>query len=453
MPRKPKRTTSARTLADLSAVEAAGALRTGEISAVDYVGACLERIAERDAKIEAWAYLDREHALAQARAADEHRRAGRPLGALHGLPIGIKDIIDTADMPTENGTVLDAGRRPERDAACVAALRAAGAVIMGKTMTTELANTHPGKTRNPHDPSRTPGGSSSGSAAAVASGMVPLALGTQTGGSVIRPASFCGIFALKPTFGLISRAGVTLQSHTLDTVGVYGRSIEDLGLVTDALSAHDPSDPVSRPRSPGSLLELARSEPPVAPLLAFLRTPAWGQGEAVTKDAFGELIEALGKSVREIELPSPFERICDLHLTVMNAEDAAYYARYMERGVGKLSQRLRERLESGAAITAKDYIAAVAAREPLYAMIERVLMDYEAILCPASAGPAPKGLASTGNPIFNGLWTYLGVPCVSLPLLEADGMPLGVQLVGSRGNDGRLLRTARWLVRRLRGEG
>jgi Asp-tRNA(Asn)/Glu-tRNA(Gln) amidotransferase A subunit family amidase len=453
MPRKSRSAPkAATTLADLTATEAGGLMRTGEVSAESYVAACLARIAEREPAVQAWQYLDKELALEQARSADELRRSGRGLGPLHGLPVGIKDIIDTADMPTENGSPIFAGRRPEKDASCVAQLRAAGAVIMGKTVTTELANRQPGKTRNPHNPAHTPGGSSSGSAAAVASGMVPLALATQTGGSVIRPASFCGIFALKPTFGLVSRTGVTMQSHTLDTVGVYARSIEDLALVADALSAHDPNDAASYVRGRASLGDAAREAPPLPPLLAFVKTPAWEEhAEPVMRGAFAELIAELGERVQQVELPAPFARICQWHTTVMDAEDAAWYGPLLDAAPERLSPLLRERLTMAQRITAREYLTALNMREPLYTMVERLLTEFTAILAPASPGPAPKGLASTGNPIFNGLWTFLGVPCVSVPLLEAKGLPLGVQLIGARRDDGRLLRTGRWLVERLRG--
>src|SRR5213596_591713 len=223
----------------LSASEAARLIREGVISAAELVQACLARVRETDAQVQAWAFLDPDHALAQARAADEWRLEGRPTGPLHGVPVGVKDIIDTADMPTENGSVLHAGRTPSRDATVVAMLRAAGAVVMGKTVTTEFAGAFPNKTRNPHNPAHTPGGSSSGSAAAVAAGMVPLALGSQTGGSTIRPASFCGVYGFKPTHGLIPRHGMFMISRTLDHVGLFARAIEDVALLLEELAGGD----------------------------------------------------------------------------------------------------------------------------------------------------------------------------------------------------------------------
>ena len=361
------------------------------------------------------------------------------------MPVGLKDIIETGDMPTEHGSPIFKGNKPARDAACVTALRDAGAVILGKTVTTELANTHPGKTRNPHNPAHTPGGSSSGSAAGVADFHMPLALGTQTGGSVIRPASFNGIYALKPTLGLISRRGVLLQSHTLDTLGTYGRSLEDVALLTDALTAHDPLDPVSTPRSRGSLLTAMREAPPSTPRFAFFKTPAWSEAEDVTKSALQGLAKKLGTQCREVELPAPFDQIVALHATVMGAEDLAYYGGFLERTPQLLSDRLRGRMEASRSISAADYINAVNAREVLYAQIDKLLDGYDAILCPSSCGPAPVTLELTGNAVFNGMWTLLGVPCVNLPLFTSGGLPFGAQLVGKRGDEARLLRTAKWL--------
>lgn len=435
-------------LTTLTATDAAALIRQGEISSEELTAACLARVAERDPDVQAWAHLDPAHALAQAREADAARKSGKGAGPLNGIPVGIKDIIDTADQPTECGSPFFKGRRPTKDAACVAALRQAGAVIMGKTVTTELATLTPPKTRNPINPAHTPGGSSSGSAAGLAAGMFPAALATQTGGSVIRPASFCGIYGFKPSFGLISRTGVLLQSHTLDTVGVYGRSIEDLALLTDALSAYDERDAGSYPRSQPSLLATAREDAPLPPLFVFVKTPAWDQADEVTKAAFEELVAELGNTCQALDMPSLEDVIAD-HKRVQGAENAAYYGPILQRAPETVSPGLTERIEAGAKVPVADYIRALAKRDRAYAGIEDILHDYTAILTLAAPGPAPKSHATTGNPIFNGLWTYLGTPAVTLPLLEADGMPIGVQLIGARRDDGRLLRTARWLVKHL----
>lgn len=434
--------------ADLTATAAAAAIQAGELSSTELVAACLERVAAAEPDVQAWACLDRDLALAQARAADEFRQEGKGVGPLHGVPVGIKDVIDTAELPTQCGSAIFKDFRPSKDSACVAALRAAGAVILGKTVTTELASLTPAGTRNPRNLAHTPGGSSSGSAAAVAAGMVPVALGTQTAGSTIRPGSFCGVYAFKPTFGLVSRRGVLLQSHTLDTVGVYARSIEDIALVAEAIAIHDPDDPFSLPGSRPRLTSIASSEPPLPPLFAFVKTPAWGETDEILREAYGELVAELGGRIDEIELPSLADAI-EAQRIVQAAENAAYYGLYRERAPELVSEGLAERLKSGARIAAQDYIRAVNMRDRLYAGVEDVLRNYSAILTPAAPGPAPKGFATTGNAIFNGMWTYLGVPAVSLPLLEAEGLPIGVQLIGARRDDGRLLRTARWLTQHL----
>src|SRR5215468_740911 len=290
-------------LVKLTASEAAAAIARGVISAEDYTRACLERIEALDGEIKAFAHLDREHALAQARKRDERRLEGHPLGPLHGIPVAIKDIIDTADYPTELGSPLAAGRRTLHDATVVARLRAAGAVILGKTVTTEFAYYHPGATRNPHDATRTPGGSSSGSAAAVAANMVPLALGSQTNGSVIRPGAFCGVFAVKPTHGLISRAGVLQLSRQLDHLGAFARSLADLALILDVIAGHDPADPDTRPFAAPDFRLVQREKPPLPPRFAFVRTPVWDKADGETKGAFEEFVAALGTAVENLDLP------------------------------------------------------------------------------------------------------------------------------------------------------
>ena len=434
----------------LSATDAAGAIRDGAISSEQLVEACLARIREMEPRVEAWQYLDPAHALAQARARDQDRSQGRATGALHGVPVGIKDIIDTADMPTEDGTVLHAGRTPAHDAAVVAMLRAAGAVIMGKTVTTECAYFHPGKTRNPHNPEHTPGGSSSGSAAAVASGMVPLALGSQTNGSVIRPAAFCGVYGFKPTHGLIPRNGILKLSRTLDHVGVFARSIDDVALVAEQLVGCDERDPDTRPCARIPLQAVAAEEPPLAPLLAFVKGPAWERAEAESKAAFAELVGELGDRVVEVELPETAQRSLDWHCTIMEAEMAANLDLEWEKGRERLSERLRALLARGREVRALEYQKALARIPILNAGFGEIFTRYDAILTPAAPGPAPKGLDATGDPSFCTLWTLLGTPALNLPLMRGlNGLPLGVQLVAQRGDDARLLRTARWLAAKL----
>jgi Asp-tRNA(Asn)/Glu-tRNA(Gln) amidotransferase A subunit family amidase len=435
----------------LSASEAARLIRDGIISSEQLVEACLARIREVDGQVQAWAFLDANHALAQARAADAWRLEGRPTGPLHGVPVGVKDIFDTADMPTENGSVLHAGRTPSRDATVVAMLRAAGAVIMGKTVTTEFAFLTPGKTRNPHNPEHTPGGSSSGSAAAVAAEMVPLALGSQTNGSTIRPAAYCGVIGFKPTHGLISRRGVLTLSRTLDHVGLFARTIEDIALLAEQLVGYDERDLDTRPRARIPFVAVAAEEPPLPPMFAFVKTPYWERVDEDTKEGFAELIEQLGEQVEEIELlPSAIDA-WELHRTIMEAEMAANLEREWDKGRDRLSEQLRAQLERGRNVRAIDYQRALSRIAPIHdSFVELFEQCYDAILTPAATGAAPRGLSSTGDPVFCTLWTLCGMPAISLPLLQnASGLPLGVQLVGPRDGDARLLRIARWLAARV----
>ncbi|MBT8345714.1 MAG: amidase [Desulfofustis sp.] len=437
-------------LALIGATEAAEQIRGGLISSEDLISACLKQIERLEDQVGAWAHLDTDFALQQARTADRAMQEGEPLGSLHGVPVGIKDIIDTKDILTEDGTVLHRGRQPERDATIVARLREAGAIIMGKTVTTELAVYAPGKTKNPHDLSRTPGGSSSGSAAAVAAGMIPLAIGTQTNGSVIRPASFCGVYGYKPTFGLISRHLILQQSSPLDQVGIFSRSIEDSALIAEALIGHDSHDPDTRMHAKLPLVSVQGEEPPVPPRLAYVRSPVWDQAESDTQVAFDELAMELGDSVKEFELPEPFDDIHELHRLIMEADLARSFEREYRDGKDQLSSILQEMIERGKTVTAVDYNNSISRRAELYPGFDRLFEWHDAILTPATVGEAPIGLESTGNPAFCTIWTYFGMPAITLPLLQgAAGMPLGVQLVGPRGDDARLLRTARWLVNML----
>ncbi|MCW5635774.1 MAG: amidase [Rubrivivax sp.] len=436
-------------LHQLSAAAAARALAAGEISAEQVVEACLARIRDTEPQVQAWQHLDEARALAQARARDADRAEGRAIGPLHGVPVGVKDIIDTSDMPTEDGTVLHAGRTPERDANVVAMLRAAGAVILGKTVTTELATYTPGKTRNPHDAARTPGGSSSGSAAAVAAGMVPLAIGTQTNGSVIRPAAFCGVYGFKPSFGLVPRHGILKVSPSLDTVGVFARSLEDIALVVEPLVGHDDRDPATRPRARIPFTATLAEEPPLPPRFGFVKTPVWERAEPTTREAFGELAQALGAQCEEVDLPSTWAEAWDWQRTIMEAEMAFHLDAEWTRGRTQLSVALQQQLERGRAIPALAYQQALARVPRLRAALEEWFARFDALVTPATPGVAPPA-ETTGDPSFCTLWSLVGAPALSLPLLQGTGgLPLGVQLVGEHGRDARLLRSARWLQRQL----
>jgi Asp-tRNA(Asn)/Glu-tRNA(Gln) amidotransferase A subunit family amidase len=434
-------------LATLGATQLARMIAAGEITSTEVIDACIARIDAVDENVQAWAFLDRDFAREQAAKLDALRATGAPTGPLHGIPVGIKDIFDTKDFPTENGSVLDRGRQPMTDSAAVRLLKSAGAVIMGKTVTTEFAVFSPGKTRNPQDPARTPGGSSSGSAAAVASGMVPLAIGSQTNGSVIRPASFCGIVGFKPSHGRISRAGAMTLSRVLDHVGVFARSVEDAALIAECLMVHDPADSDTRPSAAPHLSEIAAQEPPTEPRFAFVKTPVWSEAEAATQAAFGELRDFLGDSCDEVTMPDEFETAVGNLRAIMYADLARYLDRYMKRDETKISEILRDMIQEGSGVHAVDYNRAVDQIPPLRAWIDELSNAYDAIVTPATPGEAPLGLEATGNPIFCSTWSYLGVPALSLPVMEGEnGMPLGLQLIGPYGDDGRLLRTCHWLL-------
>ena len=435
----------------LTAMEVREILEQGVITSQELVEACFERIDELEASIGAWAHLDRELALQQARQADEFRRRGLPLGPLHGIPVGIKDIIDTNDYPTERGSVLYQGRTPSKDATLVALLREAGAIILGKTVTTELAVYAPGKTRNPHNTAHTPGGSSSGSAAAVAAGMVALAVGTQTNGSVIRPASYCGVYAYKPSFGRISRHGVLTQSEPLDTIGVFARSLADLALLGDTLIRYDSRDRSMKPVAAPCLARLMAEPVPLDPHFAFVRTPMWEQVEATSKDGFRELIDSVNEKSSEtielIDLPTPFKDVYKDHQNVMEADLARNFAKEYHDGKSQLSSVLCEMIERGQQVLATEYNSSLARIEEYNEYLEEIFDEYEAILTPSTFGPAPAGLDSTGSPLMNTIWTFCGNPAINIPLLQStEGLPVGVQIVAGRGDDARLFRTTRWLL-------
>ena len=413
---------------EMTAAEAARRIAARELTSEELVAACLERIAQREDEVRAWAHLDRAQALAQARARD--REPVR--GPLHGIPFGIKDVIDTADLPTEYNSPIYRGHRPRADAAAVALLRRAGCVILGKTATTEFANNHPAETRNPRNPKHTPGGSSSGSAAAVADRMVPLALGTQTGGSVIRPAAYCGVAACKPSFGSINRAGLKFVSESLDTIGVFGATIEDLALALHVLTL--------RPLPAFGIAD--------KPRVGLCRTPRWRDADQDTRDNLeraAQRLAAAGAQVREFELPVGSATLFDRHAAVMGYESARALAWEQASFPEQISATLRPRLEAGWRVTRQEYdevrtIAAACRRQ-----LAEQQRELDFLLTPSAPGAAPVTLASTGDPVFNRAWTLLGVPCVTLPFgAAASGLPLGVQLVGAFDEDMRLLAWAHW---------
>ena len=406
----------------IGAAEAVARLSRRELSAEELVRQCLARIAAREPEVQAWEVLDAEGALAEARRIDALRDRPR----LCGLPVGIKDLIDTAELPTGYGTPIHRGHRPARDAECVRRLRDAGAIVLGKTVTTEFAVYSPGKTRNPRDPSRTPGGSSSGSAAAVADGMVPVALGSQTAGSVVRPAAFCGTIGFKPTWGIVPLEGVHPLAPSLDTLGFFVQSIEDVPLVLSVLSGAE-EEPIRTAK----------------PKLGFCRTEAWPRATAETQKAVEGAASRLG--AREIELGPAFDGLIDAQIAIMGAEAARVLEGEPEE---RLSAKLRAFLSDGAKVTPERLRAARDQAERCRRALDEELTSVDALLTPATPGEAPQGLDATGDPIFCRLWTLLGTPCFSLPVLEGPaGLPLGLQIVGARGRDADLISAAAWILR------
>lgn len=432
---------------DLPTVELRDRLASGALRAREVAQAAMDRVRAREPEVQAWVWLDEGHVLAEAERLDALRASGRPVGPLHGLPVGLKDIIDTRGIATANGCTLDEGRVPTEDAWIVRRLKAAGALIAGKTVTTELAFLHPGKTRNPANPAHTPGGSSQGSAAAVAAGMVPLAVGTQTGGSVIRPASYCGVVGYKPSFGMIPRTGILTQSPSLDTVGVFATSVEAAALIADVLCGDDPADRATSPAPAPRLFDTAVAKVPVTPTFALVTDPGLGQTQAADMTgAMEELAARLGEGAFALDLPGVFRESLAVRERINFAEMAKFYYRYERLGWDRLSDETRTAMEAGKAVMARDYIAALDWPVMLNAALDEIFDRCDAIVMPATPGPAPEGLGATGTAAYNAPWTFCGVPVVTLPLFEdTQGMPLGLQVIGRRGNDARLLRTARWL--------
>jgi Asp-tRNA(Asn)/Glu-tRNA(Gln) amidotransferase A subunit family amidase len=420
----------------LSAVTLARLIESGELAAESVVASCLERIKARDGIVRAWAHLDPAQALAAARDSD---RSGRP-GVLKGVPFGVKDIFDTADMPSGYGSPIYTGCRPSFDASAVALPRAAGAVLLGKTVTTEFANRHPGPTSNPHNPAYSPGGSSSGSAAAVADFMVPLAIGTQTGGSVIRPAAYCGVVGFKPSFGLFPPAGMHVNTESLDTVGAMARSVDDIALFHAALTAV--------PYAPPQMLERP-------PRLALCRTMHWQraqpEGRAVLEDAAARL-RAAGAAIIDSELPAECADISEIQRRHSVYEAPRVHAPELRRHAALLSAGLlgEGKIAAGRQLSLDDFRAAWRRAEAARTAATSWAGEFDAILTLPAPGQAPKGLGSTGDAIFNSLWTMLHMPCLTLPAGEGpDGLPVGVQLVGRRHEDARLLDIGLWVERQL----
>jgi Asp-tRNA(Asn)/Glu-tRNA(Gln) amidotransferase A subunit family amidase len=434
-----------------SALQMVQMIHDEETTSVALVIAALERIKETDDALKAWVWLDRDGALEQARAMDQLRRAGRALGALHGVPIGLKDIIDTADMPTECGSVALAGRQPECDAVLLSRLKAAGAVILGKTATTPFAFMDPAATRNPHNLEYSPGGSSAGSAAAVAAGHIPVAIGTQTNGSVIRPASFCGVYGFKPSAGMISRTGVLRTSETLDQVGVFARYYEDVALVGDVISEFDPVDPSSFCRPRPTLLNSVSSEPPAAPNFAWFEMPYFDKLSNDSREGMMAVLNALGGQVERLDAGGSFTGLVESQNIIQYYEIARNLANIRENHNNTLSPQVAKLLAYGATVSVEAYQEAIELRNGAISYFASFFDDFDAIITPSAPGEAPLFSAgSTGNPVFSTVWTLCGLPCLNMPVLMSENdMPIGVQLVGGPEEDDRLLRAGSWMLATL----
>ena len=434
----------------LSVVEMVQSLKKGEITSEELVKSYIEQIKKKEKDVEAWEFFDEEFVLSQAKKLDSLHQSGKH-GDLHGIPVGIKDIFDTEDMPTTDGTEIHKKNPSLSDCTVVSKLKQAGAIIMGKTVTCELAYYSPGKTKNPHDLSRTPGGSSSGSAAAVASHMVPLAIGSQTNGSVIRPASYCGVIGYKPTKGLISRHLVLQISRALDQVGIFSNSIEDAALISEQIIGHDKQDPDTSLNPRPKLLAASRQKPPMEPLLAYIKLPFMDKLDEDVMEGFNEVKDELKGQINEIELPAGFDGIPDWHKIIMESDMARSFSGEYKKSKNKLSDKIVEAIERGMKYSSVEYNEAFSKIEVANAYFKQFFHDYDAILTPSACGEAPKGLKSTGNPIFCTIWTYCGMPSISLPLLQGkNNLPVGVQLVSSLYDDERLFRNASWLTSKIK---
>ena len=433
-------------VSSLSAYELSLKLKSGEISSIDLCKSYINRIKKFEKDVKAWQFFDEKLLLEKAEEADDYRKSGKPLGPLHGMPIAIKDIIGTYDMPTECGTVFRKKKSSSQDSEIVNLLKNAGAIVMGKTVTCELAYIHPSKTRNPHDYSRTPGGSSSGSAAVVASYMSHLSIGSQTGGSVIRPASYCGVVGYKPSYGLISRSGVLQVSDKLDTIGVFGRSVKDVALLAKTLIRKDLYDTSTAYFSSDRMLDVCEEKLEFEPKFIFYKTKNWKNINKKSQEAFEFFIKSFKKNIEIYDEPSYFKDIPKYHQIIHEVDMANNFQVYYDKDKSKLSKEMNDAISRGLKYSAKDYSDAIDFMKQSYESYKEVFEDYYGILSPASNGVADKGLGSTGSADFQKIWTYLGLPAISLPLLTGENdLPLGLQLVGNKFDDLRFLGTAKWL--------
>ena len=430
----------------LKVEEIVSKIKDAQLTSVEVCEKYIENINKFEKDVKAWVHFDKKLLLEKAAEADKYRKSGKPTGPLHGIPIAVKDIVGTADMPTECGTVIKQEKSFSQNAKIIDLLLAAGAIVMGKTATAELAYLGPPKTTNPHDHSRTPGGSSSGSAAAVASLMAPLSIGSQTGGSVIRPASYCGVVGYKPTYGLISRNGVLKTSEKLDHIGMFGKTVEDVALLAKVLIKKDKFDSATVDYSADGLLEETKKGPLFEPKFIFYKTDYWKNVEKKSREVFEYFVKSFKNNIEIFDTPSYFKDIHKYHQIIYETDLANNFGLYYKKYKKKLSKPMQDAIVKGNKHSAKEYAKALDFMKTSYESHEEVFKEYHGVLSPSSPGAAPKSLKSTGSAEFNRVWSYLGTPCISLPLLKGESkMPLGVQLIGAKFDDNKFLGVANWL--------
>ena len=431
---------------ELTVAQAARAIAAGELTSVELAESCLAQIEALDERLLAWVYVDREAVLADARAADADAAAGRPLGPLHGVPIGLKDIYYTAGIPTRAGSEVYKDFVPEYDATSLTLLKRAGAIMLGKAVTTEFACLDPSPTFNPWNAAHTPGGSSSGSAVAVAARMCPAALGSQTVGSVLRPAAYNGVVGFKPTFGRVSRHGVVPVSWNLDTVGWLARSVEDAALLLQVMAGPDIADPVSS-RQPVGDYSSAMANPP-APRIGLLRRYFYEKADAETRrhlDGIAERLAQAGAEIEELPLPDSIETAYVDQRLIMSVEAAAFHEPMYRRQAEDYQPRLRAMLAQGLEVDGIVYSRALENRRQFIVDMEQAAQQCDALLTPATPAPPQADRTNTGDPAFQGPWTSCGFPAIALPSgLAESGLPLGIQLVASPFAEARLLAAAAW---------
>ena len=430
----------------LSLEQLALKIKDAQLSSVEVCEKYIERINKFEKDVKAWAHFDKKVLLEKANEADENRRSGKPVGPLHGVPIAVKDIVGTVDMPTECGTVIRKGKSYSQNAEIIDLLHSSGALVMGKTATSELAYLGPPATTNPYDKTRTPGGSSSGSAASVASFMAPASIGSQTGGSIIRPASYCGVVGYKPSYGLISRNGVLQTSYSLDHIGMFARKVEDVALLAKVLIKKDKFDPATIHYSTENILNETKKGPIFDPKFIFYKTDHWKIIDKKSREVFEYFIKSFKKNIEIFDTPSYFKDIHKYHQIIHETDLANNFSIYFTKFKKKLSKYMQDAILKGNKHSGKEYAEAIDFMKRSYESYQEVFEDYHGVLSPSSPGVAPKGLKSTGSAEFNKVWSYLGTPCISLPLLEGENnLPLGVQLIGDKFDDHRFLGVANWL--------